>query len=1051
MAVDDLASLSQLDDETVLKELKARYGSNVIYTYVGDILLAVNPFKQLPLYGKDVQNLYKGVVQKNELSPHVFFQTNEAYETLLRDKRDQCFVISGESGAGKTETTKFIVSHVIELCRAGKKTLEENIRLLNPLLEAFGNAKTVMNDNSSRFGKYLELKFDTTGAVMGAQLSEYLLEKSRVTQRLAGENNFHIFYYVLAGLGPATLASFGIESPNKLNYLAGGPSDAEIQSPENLRRFNTVTDTFKTMGFEKTDVDSVFRVLCALLLLGNTTFAAGDNDSVVITSGEQHISKAAELLEVDAKTLTKALLSSSAETKGEVISRNLNTSQAVDNRDALSKAVYARLFGWLVTTCNSTLIDPNMEGTRCLSLAILDIFGFENFGTNSLEQLCINVTNEQLQFYFNNFIFAMEQAEYEREGVTGSQISYTNNQPTLDLCVLKPRGIFHVLDEESRFPKSTDLTFTQKLASLKDHESAAYTPSRAESDLSFTITHYAGKVTYNTPRFLEKNRDTLSRDVTTCLRQSKNSLVSALFVAAINSSRGTFRVPKGQKRPPSAGNSSAKPPTVSSAFLESLQDLVKKLNDTQPHFVRCIKPNTAKKADTWTDDLVKQQLRYAGVLETVRIRKEGYSVRQPFGEFAKHYRSIAFFYHDQVAGTKDDCERIIKVAGLKNYAFGKDKVFLKYFHTDQLLSVMRVHRKAYMFVQKVCRGHIARVRYRKMKRGVTQQKSVVKAAFTMLEDVGAKVAEKIVKHIADDEREKEARAKWLAKVQKKEAELAKKEAKAEAKAAAQFSKTKAQAADGNGHVWVRNENLTMRVGKLPPHWEKKIDKATGRPYFKNHETRQTTWVDPRSAVVRKQDAKDTVGDELPYGWDEAEVDGETYYIDHTTQTTHWLHPRLLLEEKKEQYHLLQKKTEALALARRATIKEFRDKRKRLEVLRAQAADKDELEEVDSRLKALDEVISKEVGELQEISNENKELYEEISALKKQFLRKEYEAEHGEGTFEEKVQELYPSSKPIQDTMPRLDTMNKERLRQSMKKLSLEESKPPPKIPRRAFK
>eukprot|EP00052_Salpingoeca_macrocollata_P017135 m.138842 g.138842 ORF g.138842 m.138842 type:complete len:1065 (-) comp20285_c0_seq3:49-3243(-) len=1036
--VDDLAVLSDLTEQSILQSLEKRFQQQRIYTYVGDILLAVNPYQQLDLYDAEAQRKYTGQIQKREHAPHVFYLANNAYESMLRDKADQCFVISGESGAGKTETTKFIVSHVIELCRAGKKELENNIRMLNPLLEAFGNAKTAMNNNSSRFGKYLELKFSSTGAVTGAVLSEYLLEKSRVCSQAAVERNYHVFYYVFAGLGPIKLQRYGLTKAGDYKYLngPGAPDHDWVMSADNLTRFNEMINTLESMKFEESDVESIFKIVAAILHLGNTAFEESDNDAARLTSDASVLKYVTDLLEVNADQLRNCLLTSSSEAAGETIVRNLKKTQADDNRDAISKTIYARLFGWLVTSCNSMLSDPEGDGER--TLAILDIFGFEDFAVNSLEQLCINVANEQLQFYFNNYIFAMEQAEYEKQGVQFARIEYQDNTPTLDLFVEKKEGIFFVLDEESRFPKATDLTFTQKLAALKDHRSGAFVSARSNQELSFAVTHYAAKVTYTTENFLEKNRDSISRDVTACLRHSSNVLVSAMFAAPLTKT-GTFKVNKAKRAGAAGGN---KTTTLGSSFLESLSDLMAKLNSSTPHFVRCVKPNMEKKPALWEASRVATQLKYAGVLETVKIRRMGYSVRTPFADFAKHYRSIAFKYHEKVPGTLESCQQILTDSHLKDYAFGHDKVFLKYYHTDELLILVRKRRDALMFVQNVLRGFIARQRYVKVRALSAQQKTMVQALLAQAETMGDATSQRAHKSFQADEAEREKR-KWLKALQKKEEELRKKEqkelekqAKKEAAAAAAaakdtITKTKAKTADG-GHVWVRNENLTLRVGKLPAHWEKKLDPKTGRPYYKNHQTRETTWVDPRSALTRKQDAKDTEGDELPYGWDEAEINGETYFIDHNTQTTHWLHPRLLLEEKREEYDRLQRDTEQKAVNRRNTIKQFREKKKRLEQLRAQAADEEERQEVEKRVAAIDEVIGREVNELSAISNENKGLKDEIQVLKTQFAKAAYEAKHGEGSYKDESEaELYPVSRPANDTMPRLDTMQKNRLRKSV--------------------
>ena len=352
------------------------------------------------------------------------------------------------------------------------------------------------------------------------------------------------------------------------------------------------------MGFEEEDTISMFKILVAIVLIGDVTFKEGENDTAELTSDPSVMSEAAKLLGVDQQQLTDSITTNTSDVAGEKIMKRLNLNAAADNRDAIAKAFYARLFGWVVTCCNSLLIDADTATADSVSVGILDIFGFECFTVNSLEQLCINITNEQLQSFFNEYIFAAEMAEYAKEGLEGLDIVFVDNQTTLDLLLKKPTGILPQLDEASRMPKATDETFTQSLADLKDHESQAFVPAKGSSDLSFTINHYAGPVKYDTVKFLEKNRDSLSKDVTATLRFAENSLVALLWAGKKNET-GTFRGFKGDKRTAKKTTSQ----TVSGAFTNSLADLLKKIGASKPHFVRCLKPNTEKTPKSWKDEV----------------------------------------------------------------------------------------------------------------------------------------------------------------------------------------------------------------------------------------------------------------------------------------------------------------------------------------------------------------------------------------------------------------------------------------------------------------
>uniref|UniRef100_A0A8B9LZS9 Myosin IIIB n=1 Tax=Astyanax mexicanus TaxID=7994 RepID=A0A8B9LZS9_ASTMX len=716
---DDLVNLEVLDEETIILHLQKRYGDLQIYTYVGDILIALNPFQNLSIYSPQFSRLYHGA-KRLDNPPHIFATADAAYQGMVTFCKDQCIIISGESGAGKTESAHLIVQHLTFLGKANNRTLREKILQVNPLVEAFGNACTAINDNSSRFGKYLEMKFTPTGAVMGAKISEYLLEKSRVIKQAIGEKNFHIFYYIYAGLyHQESLKKYRLPEKTAPRYIdsANGKVMQDIVSSKLYKeQFDAIQDCFRIIGFSE-EVNSVYRILAAILNTGNIEFTSitsqHQTDKSEVPNSEA-LENAAALLCIGPEELQEALTSHCVVTRGETIIRTNTVDKATDVRDAMSKALYGRLFSWIVNRINALLQpDTNIASESGMNVGILDIFGFENFKKNSFEQLCINIANEQIQFYFNQHIFALEQMEYQSEGVDASLVEYEDNRPILDMFLQKPMGLLSLLDEESRFPQATDQTLVDK---FEDNLRYKYfwRPKRVE--LSFGIQHYAGKVLYDVNGFLEKNRDTLPADIVVVLRTSENKLLQQLFSSPLTKTALVL-----------SDNYFSH-----IVLFYSLMDLLSKMVVGTPHFVRCIKPNDDRQALLFHTERVLQQLRYTGILETVNIRRQGFSHRITFGEFVNRYYYLAFRAHQMPESSKENTVAILKRAKLDNWVLGKTKVFLKYYHVEQLNLLLREVMARVVVLQAYTKGWLGARRYRREKEKRNNGAIIIQSGTTCL-------------------------------------------------------------------------------------------------------------------------------------------------------------------------------------------------------------------------------------------------------------------------------------------------------------------------------
>uniref|UniRef100_I3KF02 Myosin XVA n=1 Tax=Oreochromis niloticus TaxID=8128 RepID=I3KF02_ORENI len=707
-------------------------------TYIGSILVSVNPYKMQNIYGTDMVLMYKGCAL-GENPPHLFAIANAAHSQMMDAKKNQVIIISGESGSGKTESTKLILRYLAAVLH--KTNLAQQILEAAPLLESFGNAKTVRNDNSSRFGKYIEV-FMENGMISGAITSQYLLEKSRIVFQAKNERNYHIFYEMLAGLPSQQKQAFYLQEAETYYYLNQG-GDCGIKGKNDAEDFLRLLSAMEILHFTADDQSSIFRVLSSILHLGNVYFQRHEVDGQEVASvvSTQEIRVVAELLQISPEGLQKAVTYKVTETMRDKIYTPLSVESAIDARDAVAKILYSLLFRWLTERINGQVYPRQ----HTLSISILDIYGFEDLVLNSFEQICINYANEYLQFFFNRIVFREEQEEYSREQIPWQDIPFNDNQPCIDLIAAKPHGILRILDDQSGFPQATDNTFLQKCHYHHGSNPLYMKPKMPVPE--FTIKHFAGRVTYQVYKFLDKNYDQVRQDVLDLFIQSKNKMVSNLFLVhaeATGQQRGHIRKSSTVTRKYQA-------PTVSSKFQQSLLELVEKMERCNPYFVRCIKPNNMKQPGVFEDELVNSQLLHSGVMETIRIRKEGYPVRMPFYVFLFRYKSLAGIQTLPVANGENCVMLLGKLCPLRPGAYhvGVTKLFLKE-DIYQLLECKRERsrhlaaltlqrytrmffvRKRYVdFRNKIsrfqahCLGFLVRKRYVKMRESLVRFRSLV--------------------------------------------------------------------------------------------------------------------------------------------------------------------------------------------------------------------------------------------------------------------------------------------------------------------------------------
>ncbi|KAB2047719.1 hypothetical protein ES319_A13G066400v1 [Gossypium barbadense] len=715
--VDDLMQLSYLNEPSVLFNLQYRYKQDMIYTKAGPVLVAINPFKKVPLYGNDYIEAYKN---KSIESPHVYAIADTAIREMTRDEVNQSIIISGESGAGKTETAKIAMQYLAVL--GGGSGIEYEILKTNPILEAFGNAKTLRNDNSSRFGKLIEIHFSETGKISGAKIQTFLLEKSRVVQCAEGERSYHIFYQLCAGAPRALREKLNLKDVDEYKYLKQS-NCYSITGVNDAEHFHIVKEALDIVHVSKEDQESVFAMLAAVLWLGNVSFTIIDNENHVEAVQDESLINVAKLIGCDAADLNLALSTRKMRVGSDNIVQKLTLSQAIETRDALAKSIYAGLFEWLVEQINKSLaVGKRLTGR---SISILDIYGFESFDRNSFEQFCINYANERLQQHFNRHLFKLEQEEYIQDGIDWAKVDFDDNQDCLHLFEKKPLGLLSLLNEESTFPNGTDYTFANK---LKQHLNSNHC-FKGEREKAFTVSHFAGEVTYDTTGFLEKNRDLLHLDSIQLLSSCSCHLPKAFASNMLNQSEKPVVGPLHK-----AGGADSQKLSVVTKFKGQLFQLMQRLESTTPHFIRCIKPNNFQSPGSYEQGLVLQQLRCCGVLEVVRISRSGYPTRMPHQKFAKRYGFLLL----ENAASQDPLSVSVAILHQFNilpemYQVGYTKLFFRTGQIGILEDTQNRTLHGILRVQSCFRGHRARRHFKELQRGIATLQSFVRGDKTRKE------------------------------------------------------------------------------------------------------------------------------------------------------------------------------------------------------------------------------------------------------------------------------------------------------------------------------
>ncbi|XP_074703617.1 myosin-1B isoform X2 [Strix aluco] len=721
--IEDMAMMTHLHEPAVLYNLKERYAAWMIYTYSGLFCVTVNPYKWLPVYNPEVVLAYRGK-KRQEAPPHIFSISDNAYQFMLTDRENQSILITGESGAGKTVNTKRVIQYFATIAASGDKkkeeqtagkmqgTLEDQIISANPLLEAFGNAKTVRNDNSSRFGKFIRIHFGATGKLASADIETYLLEKSRVTFQLKAERSYHIFYQIMSNKKPELIEMLLITT-NPYDYQYVSQGEITVPSINDQEELMATDSAIDILGFTADEKTAIYKLTGAVMHYGNLKFKQKQREEQAEPDGTEVADKAAYLMGLNSADLLKALCYPRVKVGNEYVTKGQTVQQVYNSVGALAKAVFEKMFLWMVIRINQQL---DTKQPRQYFIGVLDIAGFEIFDFNSLEQLCINFTNEKLQQFFNHHMFVLEQEEYKKEGIEWEFIDFGMDLAACIELIEKPMGIFSILEEECMFPKATDTSFKNKLYDQhlgKSNNFQKPKPAKGKAEAHFSLVHYAGTVDYNISGWLDKNKDPLNETVVGLYQKSSMKTLALLFASTGAEAESGGGGKKGGKKKGSSFQ------TVSALFRENLNKLMTNLRSTHPHFVRCIIPNETKTPGAMEHELVLHQLRCNGVLEGIRICRKGFPSRILYADFKQRYKVLnaSAIPEGQFIDSKKASEKLLGSIDVDHtqYKFGHTKVFFKAGLLG-LLEEMRDEKLAQLITrtQARCRGFLMRVEYQRM-------------------------------------------------------------------------------------------------------------------------------------------------------------------------------------------------------------------------------------------------------------------------------------------------------------------------------------------------
>ncbi|XP_068007736.1 myosin-1B [Melanerpes formicivorus] len=723
--IEDMAMMTHLHEPAVLYNLKERYAAWMIYTYSGLFCVTVNPYKWLPVYNPEVVLAYRGK-KRQEAPPHIFSISDNAYQFMLTDRENQSILITGESGAGKTVNTKRVIQYFATIAASGDKkkeeqqptgkmqgTLEDQIISANPLLEAFGNAKTVRNDNSSRFGKFIRIHFGATGKLASADIETYLLEKSRVTFQLKAERSYHIFYQIMSNKKPELIEMLLITT-NPYDYLYVSQGEITVPSINDQEELMATDSAIDILGFTPDEKTAIYKLTGAVMHYGNLKFKQKQREEQAEPDGTEVADKAAYLMGLNSADLLKALCYPRVKVGNEYVTKGQTVQQVYNSVGALAKSVFEKMFLWMVVRINQQL---DTKQPRQYFIGVLDIAGFEIFDFNSLEQLCINFTNEKLQQFFNHHMFVLEQEEYKKEGIEWEFIDFGMDLAACIELIEKPMGIFSILEEECMFPKATDTSFKNKLYDQhlgKSNNFQKPKPGKGKAEAHFSLVHYAGTVDYNITGWLEKNKDPLNETVVGLYQKSSLKTLALLFASV-----GGAEAESGGGGKKGAKKKGSSFQTVSALFRENLNKLMSNLRSTHPHFVRCLIPNETKTPGAMEHELVLHQLRCNGVLEGIRICRKGFPSRILYADFKQRYKVLnaSAIPEGQFIDSKKASEKLLGSIDVDHtqYKFGHTKVFFKAGLLG-LLEEMRDEKLAQLITrtQAMCRGYLMRVEFKKM-------------------------------------------------------------------------------------------------------------------------------------------------------------------------------------------------------------------------------------------------------------------------------------------------------------------------------------------------